>query len=178
MEEAGGAWLWAGLEAGTEPRERSGSAGRKRSARGRGGRTGAGLGPPRIVPRLAGAAGPGPVRFPGMVSKGLLRLVSSVNRRRMKLLLAIALLAYAACECTRGGREPIHSRAAAGSRLCGRVAGCVGPGAESPAYTRLNLYSGAAAAMLAARLRVGPVSDLVAGGGAFAPDAVVMFPES
>ncbi|XP_060225960.1 UDP-glucuronic acid decarboxylase 1 isoform X2 [Meriones unguiculatus] len=31
-----------------------------------------------------------------MVSKGLLRLVSSVNRRRMKLLLAIALLAYAA----------------------------------------------------------------------------------
>lgn len=106
---------------------------------------------------------PGPVRFPGMVSKGLLRLVSSVNRRRMKLLLAIALLAYAACECTRGGREPIHSRAAAGSRLCGRVAGCAGPVAGSSASTRLNLYSGAAAALLAARLRVGPVSDLVAG---------------
>ncbi|XP_036023432.1 UDP-glucuronic acid decarboxylase 1 isoform X3 [Onychomys torridus] len=31
-----------------------------------------------------------------MVSKGLLRLISSVNRRRMKLLLGIALLAYAA----------------------------------------------------------------------------------
>ncbi|MCV4655839.1 hypothetical protein OFM13_31365, partial [Escherichia coli] len=32
----------------------------------------------------------------GMVSKGLLRLVSSVNRRKMKLLLGIALFAYAA----------------------------------------------------------------------------------
>lgn len=112
-----------------------------------------------------------------MVSKGLLRLVSSVNRRRMKLLLAIALLAYAACECMRGGREPIHSRAAAGSGLCGRVAGCAGPGVGYPASTRLNLCGGAAAALLAARLRGGPASDLVAGGGAFAPDAVVMFPE-
>uniref|UniRef100_D6RIQ1 UDP-glucuronate decarboxylase 1 n=1 Tax=Mus musculus TaxID=10090 RepID=D6RIQ1_MOUSE len=33
-----------------------------------------------------------------MVSKGLLRLVSSVNRRRMKLLLGIALFAYAASD--------------------------------------------------------------------------------
>lgn len=76
------------------------------------GRAGAGLGLLRFVQRLAGAAGPRPVRFLGMVSKGLLRLVSSVNRRRMKLLLGIALLAYAACECERRGREPIHSRAA------------------------------------------------------------------
>uniref|UniRef100_A0A8C9AJT0 UDP-glucuronic acid decarboxylase 1 n=1 Tax=Prolemur simus TaxID=1328070 RepID=A0A8C9AJT0_PROSS len=33
-----------------------------------------------------------------MVSKALLRLVSAVNRRRMKLLLGIALLAYVACD--------------------------------------------------------------------------------
>lgn len=129
-EDEGGARLWAEPEAGTQPRERSGLAGRKPGARGWGWCTGAGLGPPRIVLRLAGAAGPGPERFPGMVSKGLLRLVSSVNRRRMKLLLGIALFAYAACECVRGGREPIHSRAA-GSGRCGRAAGCSGPGTGS-----------------------------------------------
>lgn len=135
--------MWAEQEAGKEPRERSGSAGRKRSARGRGGRAGAGLGPPRIVQRLAGAAGPGPVWFPGMVSKGLLRLISSVNRRRMKLLLGIALLAYAACECARGGREPIHSRAA-GSGRCGRPSGGLcRAGSRVPASTRLHLCSGA-----------------------------------
>lgn len=37
-----------------------------------------------------------------MVNKALLRLVSAVNRRRMKLLLGIALLAYLACECAAG----------------------------------------------------------------------------
>lgn len=36
---------------------------------------------------------------PGMLSQPLLRLVSAVSRRRMKLLLGIALLAYVACEC-------------------------------------------------------------------------------
>lgn len=168
--------MWAEQEAGKEPRERSGSAGRKRSARGRGGRAGAGLGPPRIVQRLAGAAGPGPVWFPGMVSKGLLRLISSVNRRRMKLLLGIALLAYAACECARGGREPIHSRAA-GSGRCGRPSGGLcRAGSRVPASTRLHLCSGAGGCLACSRPRVGPASDPVTGGGAFAPDAVVTFP--
>lgn len=46
----------------------------------------------------APTAGPWTGGFPGMVSKTLLRLVSAVNRRRMKLLLGIALLAYVACE--------------------------------------------------------------------------------
>ncbi|KAK2092978.1 hypothetical protein P7K49_029507 [Saguinus oedipus] len=46
-----------------------------------------------------------------MVSKALLRLVSAVNRRRMKLLLGIALLAYVACAWV------------------GRVAAVRGPGA-------------------------------------------------
>lgn len=34
-----------------------------------------------------------------MLSQALLRLASAVSRRRMKLLLGIALLAYVACEC-------------------------------------------------------------------------------
>lgn len=160
---------------GTEPRERSGAAGRKPGARGRGWRVGAGLRPPRIVQRLPGAAGPCPVRFPGMVSKGLLRLVSSVNRRRMKLLLAIALLAYAACECAHGGRESIHSRAA-GSGRCGRAQSVQGrePGSRfhEAALLRWRRWPPCSC------FRVGPASDLVAGEGACAPDAVVTFPET
>lgn len=40
------------------------------------------------------------VRLPlGMVSKGpLLRLLTAINRRRMKLLMGLAFLAYVACE--------------------------------------------------------------------------------
>ncbi|XP_019483959.1 PREDICTED: UDP-glucuronic acid decarboxylase 1 [Hipposideros armiger] len=68
-----------------------------------------------------------------MVSKALLRLVSAVNRRRMKLLLGIALFAYVACECApvAGGgasfipRRPSAETAGPG---VGRRALC-GPGA-------------------------------------------------
>lgn len=94
--------MWAGSEARTEPRKRSGPAGRKPGERGRGSGCWA----------LCSGWPVRPVWFLGMVSKGLLRLFSSVNRRKMKLLLGIALLAYAACECECRGREPIHSRAA------------------------------------------------------------------
>lgn len=66
--------------------------------------------PPRIV-KQAGPArqGTGPARLPGMVSKALLRLVSAVNRRRMKLLLGLALLAYVACECAPAPAGEPHS---------------------------------------------------------------------
>lgn len=82
---------------------RSGSSRRKPGARRRGlagGRGGALWAAVAAAHCAAGApaAGPWTGGFPGMVSKTLLRLVSAVNRRRMKLLLGIALLAYVACE--------------------------------------------------------------------------------
>lgn len=100
-----------GREAGAESRVRSCSVSRKPGSQGRGLKGGWGRGfpgplpppPPRIV-QLAGprAGEPWTGVLPGMVSKALLRLVSAVNRRRMKLLLGIALLAYLACECAPG----------------------------------------------------------------------------
>jgi len=43
-------------------------------------------------------AGPA-LRALGMVSKGpLLRLLTAINRRRMKLLVGLACIAYVACE--------------------------------------------------------------------------------
>lgn len=116
------------------------------------------------------------MRFPGMVSKGLLRLVSSVNRRRMKLLLGIALFAYAACECVHGGREPIHSRAAGSGPL--RPSGKLfRAGNRFTASTVLNLCSGAAGRFACSPLPRRPGIGPVAGVGAFARDVVVMFPE-
>jgi hypothetical protein len=52
-----------------------------------------GLGCGALCCGWADPAGSRPLRFQGMVSKGLQSLVSSVNRRRMKLLLSITLLA-------------------------------------------------------------------------------------
>lgn len=76
-----------------------------RAEAGRRGRPGAGLSRAAAATAVAHcaaggprASGPGTDGLLGMVSKALLRLVSAVNRRRMKLLLGIALLAYVACE--------------------------------------------------------------------------------
>lgn len=82
---------------------RSGSSRRKPNARRRGLAGGRGRGSlgrccRRAVCSGRPAAGPCTGGFPGMVSKTLVRLASAVNRRRMKLLLGIALLAYVACE--------------------------------------------------------------------------------
>lgn len=46
---------------------------------------------------------------PGMLSKALQRLGSAVHRRRMKLLLGIALVAYVACECAPAAAGEPHS---------------------------------------------------------------------
>lgn len=142
---------------------RSGSVSRKPGARGRGlegdwGRGSPGppllplpplpLPPPPLPPRIVqqagpGAAGPWTAALPGMVSKALLRLVSAVNRKRMKLLLGIALLAYVACECAPlagggasfiPGRGDGKARGAAGSA---RPRG--GPAAGSPSPPRQDL---------------------------------------
>lgn len=87
------------------------------------------LPPPRIVqqagPRAAGPWTGAPL---GMVSKALQRLVSAVNRRRMKLLLGIALIAYVACECAQAACGEPHSFL--GTAVAGPGAGelCAAPG--------------------------------------------------
>ncbi|KAK2092981.1 hypothetical protein P7K49_029510 [Saguinus oedipus] len=109
-------WAGAEPEEWVEVRLRGDPAGRKPGARRRG-RAAAGGGDIQAAVAAAVARprrGPGPARLTGMVSKALLRLVSAVNRRRMKLLLGIDLLAYP------------HSFPGAS---VGRVAAVRGPGA-------------------------------------------------
>lgn len=132
-------------QAGAELRVRKDPADRKPGVRGRG-RAGGGGGafPGRcrraLCRRRAPARQrPGRARLLGMVSKALLRLVSAVNRKTMKLLLGIALLAYVACEYSARWARKRHSfpSALAGSRVlrarrrvvCGPGGGwCAAPG--------------------------------------------------
>lgn len=71
-----------------------GGAGRAEPSRAVGGRARA-----REPGGVAGGAGARRCVPLGMVSKGpVLRLVTAINRRRMKLLMGLAFVAYAACE--------------------------------------------------------------------------------
>lgn len=91
---------------------------------------------------------------PGMLSQPLLRLASAVSRRRMKLLLGIALLAYVACECfghsfpPAACSLPLRVRPAAEQRTLGprprRTSGC---GPRLPSVRRRRVGRGAAKAV-------------------------------
>lgn len=94
--------------------------------------------------RAPARQGPGPARPPGMVSKALLRLVSAVSRRRMKLLLSVALLAYVACECApRPVGEPHSFRAPRGPGAAGGVRPGLPPSPAGPALPAPTLFRGA-----------------------------------